>query len=455
MNRARRFPTFSPALAPQLRESVFSATRKEREKQNDKKQSVSFSFFALRHHHTNLASPFFPSTLTPSTCSLSLPTSTTNCNKCNNNRDGAAPWRTRTSPTSRPRRPRESSGSLMGTGGGKEIRCFFCTRFLPFCVFLLLSFLLAPPSSFFFLHLSLPDHLNLQPTQSSEVAKFCQKYLASRVRAHDGFTTKKDVPRALADCFHEIDSMLASEHHAAELEAMRAPPAPPLHLVEFGSEKVEDGEMENALKEGGGEGGGEALARQCPTSTSSSSGQEALPDSDGSASASASASGSMAAELRSQSEPALAAATTTTTQRPPPPPPRPPPLNLPPPEERVVAGCTAVVAAVVERTVYVANAGDSRAVLCNGAGRARPLSVDHKPAAPAEAARIRAAGGFVSSFGGVARVNGNLSLSRAIGDLQYKGNDSLGRHEQVVTVSFDFFSGAFFRGQNRFKGEKN
>ena len=271
----------------------------------------------------------------------------------------------------------------------------------------------------------------------SEVAKFCQKYLASRVRAHDGFTTKKDVPRALADCFHEIDSMLASEHHAAELEAMRAPPAPPLHLVEFGSEKVEDGEMENALKEGGGEGGGEALARQCPTSTSSSSGQEALPDSDGSASASASASGSMAAELRSQSEPALAAATTTTTQRPPPPPPRPPPLNLPPPEERVVAGCTAVVAAVVERTVYVANAGDSRAVLCNGAGRARPLSVDHKPAAPAEAARIRAAGGFVSSFGGVARVNGNLSLSRAIGDLQYKGNDSLGRHEQVVTAEPD------------------
>ena len=90
-------------------------------------------------------------------------------------------------------------------------------------------------------------------------------------------------------------------------------------------------------------------------------------------------------------------------------------------------------------------------MLCDGAGRARPLSVDHKPAAPAEAARIRAAGGFVSSFGGVARVNGNLSLSRAIGDLQYKGNDSLGRHEQVVTVRkfgrvffFTFFFPFFF-----------
>ena len=254
------------------------------------------------------------------------------------------------------------------------------------------------------------------------------------------------MPGALADCFHEIDAMLASDRHAAELEAMRAPPAPPLHLVKFGSEEVEAGEVENAIKEGGGEeedGEASAAGRRCSTSSSSEQQEEAAAP--GSSSSSSSFGGSKtAAELMSEPAPAAAAiatttttTTTTTTQRPPPPPPppRPPPLNLPPPEERVVAGCTAVVAAVVEGTVYVANAGDSRAVLCDGAGRARPLSVDHKPAAPAEAARIRAAGGFVSSFGGVARVNGNLSLSRAIGDLQYKGNDSLGRHEQVVTVS--------------------
>ena len=258
--------------------------------------------------------------------------------------------------------------------------------------------------------------------------------------------------------------MLASEHHAAELEAMRAPPAPPMHLVKFGSEEVEvagSAAAENAPDEGGeggGEDGGEDGAQRCSTAASE---QDSPAAASAASSAAASSPGSKtAAELMSHPVPpssADAAATTTATtttatatQRPPPPPPppRPPPLSLPPPEERVVAGCTAVVAAVVQRTVYVANAGDSRAVLCDGAGRARPLSVDHKPAAPAEAARIRAAGGFVSSFGGVARVNGNLSLSRAIGDLQYKGNEALGRHEQVVTVSLCVWGGGsrFFKG---------
>jgi hypothetical protein len=96
---------------------------------------------------------------------------------------------------------------------------------------------------------------------SSEVAKFCQKYLADRVRAHDGFATKRDVPGALADCFHELDAMLASEAHAAELEAMRAPPAPPLHMVKYGSEEVEAGEAAGAAS--GGAGGGEP-SRQGP-----------------------------------------------------------------------------------------------------------------------------------------------------------------------------------------------
>ena len=329
-----------------------------------------------------------------------------------------------------------------------------------------LSFLAFPSSSLFLSLSHASSRLSRLPfpssIPSSEVAKFCQKYLADRVRAHDGFATKRDVPGALADCFHELDAMLASEAHAAELEAMRAPPAPPLHMVKYGSEEVEAGEAEEAASGGAGE---EEPSRQgsaqAPAPAPAGQEEAALPGTEGGRAAPASSvfdpsSGSKtAAELMSEPEPSsaataaaaaattaattTAAATTATTSRPPPPPPppRPPPLNLPPPEERVVAGCTAVVAAVVGgETVYVANAGDSRAVLCDGAGRARPLSVDHKPAAPAEAARIRAAGGFVSSFGGVARVNGNLSLSRAIGDLQYKGNESLGRHEQVVTVSF-------------------
>ena len=87
----------------------------------------------------------------------------------------------------------------------------------------------------------------------------------------------------------------------------------------------------------------------------------------------------------------------------------------------VHAGCTAVVALLKGNKLYVANAGDSRAVLCRK-GTSVPLSFDHKPSHPTEKERIESAGGFVSNFGGMSRVNGNLNLSRAIGDLKYKGN---------------------------------
>ena len=48
-------------------------------------------------------------------------------------------------------------------------------------------------------------------------------------------------------------------------------------------------------------------------------------------------------------------------------------------EHSLQAGCAAVVALLADHTLYVANAGDSRAVLCRG-GTAVPLSHDHKPA---------------------------------------------------------------------------
>jgi serine/threonine protein phosphatase PrpC len=47
---------------------------------------------------------------------------------------------------------------------------------------------------------------------------------------------------------------------------------------------------------------------------------------------------------------------------------------------RLNAGCTAVVALKHGDELYVANAGDSRAVLCRGSGEVYPLSFDHKPA---------------------------------------------------------------------------
>jgi serine/threonine protein phosphatase PrpC len=80
-----------------------------------------------------------------------------------------------------------------------------------------------------------------------------------------------------------------------------------------------------------------------------------------------------------------------------------------------------------KRTVIAANVGDSRAVMCRN-GEALDLTVDHKPNTAAEKARVEALGGKVVWCGmvdedgkpvpnaGIHRVNGNLALSRAIGD---------------------------------------
>ncbi|PWW71941.1 protein phosphatase 2C [Tuber magnatum] len=94
-----------------------------------------------------------------------------------------------------------------------------------------------------------------------------------------------------------------------------------------------------------------------------------------------------------------------------------------------VSGCTASTALLSDTKIYVANAGDSRTVL-GVKGRAKPLSFDHKPQNEGEKARICAAGGFVD-FG---RVNGNLALSRAIGDFEFKRSADLPPEQQIVTA---------------------
>ncbi|EFH43840.1 hypothetical protein ARALYDRAFT_492207 [Arabidopsis lyrata subsp. lyrata] len=81
-------------------------------------------------------------------------------------------------------------------------------------------------------------------------------------------------------------------------------------------------------------------------------------------------------------------------------------------------GSTSVVAVVFPTHIFVANCGDSRAVLCRGK-TALPLSVDHKPDREDEAARIEAAGGKVIQWNG-ARVFGVLAMSRSIGDRYLK-----------------------------------
>ncbi|TCD66613.1 Protein phosphatase 2C 2 [Steccherinum ochraceum] len=101
---------------------------------------------------------------------------------------------------------------------------------------------------------------------------------------------------------------------------------------------------------------------------------------------------------------------------------------------RDASGCTAVAALVTkDNRIIVANAGDSRSVI-SCSGEVKALSVDHKPGDDLEKKRVIAAGGYVE-FG---RVNGNLALSRALGDFEYKKNPSLPAEAQIITCDPDF-----------------
>jgi protein phosphatase 1G len=96
----------------------------------------------------------------------------------------------------------------------------------------------------------------------------------------------------------------------------------------------------------------------------------------------------------------------------------------------VDSGTTACVAVIKENTIYVANAGDSRCVLCREGDVAFDLSADHKPEDTKEKDRIEKAGGKITGDG---RVNGGLNLSRAIGDHFYKKNTTLPLKDQMIT----------------------
>ncbi|AES95333.1 putative protein-serine/threonine phosphatase [Medicago truncatula] len=80
------------------------------------------------------------------------------------------------------------------------------------------------------------------------------------------------------------------------------------------------------------------------------------------------------------------------------------------------SGTTALIALVLGRSMLIANAGDSRAVL-GKRGRAVELSKDHKPNCTSEKLRIEKLGGVI--YDGY--LNGQLSVARALGDWHIKG----------------------------------
>lgn len=94
-----------------------------------------------------------------------------------------------------------------------------------------------------------------------------------------------------------------------------------------------------------------------------------------------------------------------------------------------MSGTTAIIILLKNNKIYCGNVGDSRSI-ASKKGALEQLSFDHKPSNDDETRRIIAAGGWVEFN----RVNGNLALSRALGDFCFKKNESKSAEEQIVTA---------------------
>lgn len=92
-----------------------------------------------------------------------------------------------------------------------------------------------------------------------------------------------------------------------------------------------------------------------------------------------------------------------------------------------MSGCTAVCTLISPTHLFIANCGDSRAVLFDGT-KPRFATEDHKPFNPKERKRIIDAGGTATQ-----RINGTLAVSRALGDFEFKKDTLRGPCEQLVS----------------------
>jgi len=93
-------------------------------------------------------------------------------------------------------------------------------------------------------------------------------------------------------------------------------------------------------------------------------------------------------------------------------------------------GSTAISVLIKNGTLYCANTGDCRAIMYAN-NQIIQLSEDHKPDNPKELERINSHGGVV--IGG--RVQGQIAVSRAFGDIDYKDIDTL--EEKWITCTPD------------------
>ena len=90
-------------------------------------------------------------------------------------------------------------------------------------------------------------------------------------------------------------------------------------------------------------------------------------------------------------------------------------------------GTTANIMLIKNGIIYIANVGDSLSVMYKNK-KAYNLNREHQTIIKSERERVLKSGAIINGY----RINGMLNLTRAIGDLQFKTNKKLKRHEQSV-----------------------
>jgi len=100
-----------------------------------------------------------------------------------------------------------------------------------------------------------------------------------------------------------------------------------------------------------------------------------------------------------------------------------------------------------KHSLRIGNVGDSRVLLgkadgqmVEGPGSDGAMTTDHKPSDPGETERIIRTGGHVQIIKNVARVNGDLAVSRAFGDRSYKQTGGPGHADHPVTAEPEFLT---------------
>ena len=90
-------------------------------------------------------------------------------------------------------------------------------------------------------------------------------------------------------------------------------------------------------------------------------------------------------------------------------------------------GTTANIMLIKNGFIYIANVGDSLSVMYKNK-KAYNLNREHQTIMESEKERVLKSGSTITGY----RIDGILNLTRAIGDLRFKSNKNLKRHEQSV-----------------------